>query len=123
MIFCTYTEIYIPIPLMVHSSTKFWILGTPSPWIPGWLGPRKWQFSVQLGHGGCSLDVRSCGALISASASADGCSRSVRRAKSGGRINQNHHEKNLVMPSEAIVTKQLKKGTHRNTTLYRKNHL
>lgn len=28
----------------------------------------KWQFSVQLGHknGGCSLDVRSCGALISA---------------------------------------------------------
>lgn len=80
------------------------ILGTPSPFfIPGWLGPngpRKWQFSVQLGHGGCSLDVRSCGALISASES----------------------EKNLVMPSEAIVTKQPKKGTHRNTTLYRKNH-
>jgi hypothetical protein len=55
---------------------KFWIALHPQSldaWVP--MGPRKWQFSVQLGHGGSSLDVRSCGALISASA-----------AKSGGRI-------------------------------------
>jgi len=71
MIFCTYTEIYIPIPLMVH---KDQVLDSPSPPVLGWLGPRKWQFSVQLGHknGGCSLDVRSCGALISAEAANSG---------------------------------------------------